>query len=311
LNLLFPHRKINASGVARSLLHVGSPHFGESIMRTLPRCSVLVALLCFSTLSLAADKVLGPGENADTGSRAVRVPAGVAVGIIDTSSGDVELDGGAVAGNIDTGSGSIELGAGASAGRIDTGSGDVRIRADAQVADIDTGSGSVRLGDGARTEEIDTGSGNVRGAERVVVDGRIDTGSGAVSLGAGSTVRGDIDTGSGSVELVGSKVGGKIDTGSGDIRLLDSEVSDDLATSAGNVELMGNSRINGDLLIRKSSCWGFCWGDDKATRVTIGASASVLGDIRIERETELWVHENAQIGRVTGAQVKRFAGERP
>ena len=69
--------------------------------------------------------------------------------------------------------------------------------------------------------------------------------------------------------------------------------------------------VEGKVVIRKPKCWGLCWGNDRPTRIVIGASASVIGEIRIEREAELWVHETARIGRVSGAQVQRFSGERP
>lgn len=57
--------------------------------------------------------------------------------------------------------------------------------------------------------------------------------------------------------------------------------------------------------------WGWCWSNDKATRVVIGAGASVQGEIRAEHEIQLWVHQDARIGRVVGAEVERFTGERP
>lgn len=148
-------------------------------------------------------------------------------------------------------------------------------------------------------------------ADKVVGPGEnADTGSRSVLVPSG-VAAGVIDTGSGEVELVGTRVEGKVDTGSGDISLTDSVIGDDLVTSAGRVTLAGASVVEGDLIVRKPKCWGLCWGNDQPTRVVIGASASVVGDIRIEREAELWVHESARIGRVSGAQVKRYSGERP
>lgn len=85
----------------------------------------------------------------------------------------------------------------------------------------------------------------------------------------------------------------------------------DVVSTNGEIRLEGASAVAGDLVIRKSRCWGWCWSDDKATRVVIGAGASVGGEIRIEHEAELWVHEQARIGRVSGAEVRRFSGERP
>jgi hypothetical protein len=186
----------------------------------LTRWSVLAVALTAAVAAHAAEMVVAAGENADTGSRSVRVPAGTAVGVIDTGSGSIEL-------------------------------------------------------------------------------------------GAGSSVRGKIDSGSGSVDFNGVTVEGPIDTGSGDISLVDCQLRDDLRTTRGEVKLEGSTRVDGDLIIRKSKCWGICWGDDQPTRVIIGAGASVAGEIRSERETELWVHETARIGKVSGAEVKRFSGERP
>ncbi|MCB1613240.1 MAG: hypothetical protein KDI60_16025, partial [Xanthomonadales bacterium] len=85
----------------------------------------------------------------------------------------------------------------------------------------------------------------------------------------------------------------------------------DLKTTAGNIDLQGATVIGGDLLVRKSRCFGWCWGDDKKTRITIGAGVRVLGQIRAEREVELWVHDSAQIGPVSGAEARRYSAERP
>lgn len=239
------------------------------------RFSLLTLSLALALPALAADLVPAAGEDIDTGSRSVRVPAGLQVG------------------DIDTGSGGVHLAAGASCGVIDS------------------GSGSVHLGDEVRSGPIDTGSGGVRVGQRVIVDGAIDTGSGRVSIGAGSVVRGEIDTGSGEVELQGAIVERGIDTGSGHVRLVDSEVRRDLVTRSGEITLEGASVVAGDLVVRKSSCWGWCWSSDRPARVVIGAGARVDGEIRIEHESELWVHRDARIGRVSGAEVRRFDGARP
>jgi len=181
---------------------------------------------------------------------------------------------------------------------------------EARVGAIDVGSGNVRLGSGVHTRRIDTGSGNVKGGAGAQIEGDIDTGSGSVNLGVGSKV-GKIDTGSGDVSLEAVAVSGTINTGSGDIDLVDTAVSGSLETSRGNIELEGNTHINGDLIVRKDICSGFCNDDAEPSKIVIGASVRVQGEVKIERDVELWVHQNAQIGRVTGAEVKRFSGERP
>lgn len=279
--------------------------------------TVAVALLLLlsgllGNSAFAAARIAESGQNVDGGSRGVRVPAGIAAGTIDTGSGSVILEAGASARHIDTGSGSVRLHDDARSGDIDTGSGRVELGRNARAGRIDTGSGRVRLDDGAQSERIDTGSGGVEGGSGIIIDGKIDTGSGGVELGAGSRVAGDIDTGSGGVELVGTEVAGDIDTGSGRIYLTDSNVLGEVRTRSGEVRLEGNSHVHGDLLVRTNRCWGLCWSNDPSpARVVIGANARVDGRIKFEHRGELWVHEQARIGKVEGVEVQRFQGEQP
>ncbi len=273
-------------------------------------------LLCFGVLvagtALAQARIAEPGQNIDGGSRGVIVPAGIAAGVIDVGSGSVTLEAGASARRIDTGSGSVRLHEDARSGDIDTGSGRVELGRNARAGRIDTGSGRVRLDDGAHSERIDTGSGGVEGGARVVVDGKIDTGSGSVELGEGSRVAGNIDTGSGGVVLSASEVAGYIDTGSGRIYLTDSNILGEVRTRSGEVRLEGSTHVHGDLLVRTNRCWGLCWNNNpKPARVIIGANARVDGRIKFEHPGELWVHQQARIGKVEGVEAQRFTGERP
>jgi hypothetical protein len=93
--------------------------------------------------------------------------------------------------------------------------------------------------------------------------------------------------------------------------LADTRLEKDLITTRGEIRLEGDTRVGGDLRIRKPECWGVCKDDDEPTIVTIGAGVTIAGEIRSERPTELRVHEDARIGPVIGTEVKRFSGERP
>jgi cytoskeletal protein CcmA (bactofilin family) len=281
-------------------------------LRTLASVVLLLVGALLAGNAFAAVRIAEPGQNVDGGSRGVRVPAGIAAGSIDTGSGSVTLEAGASARNIDTGSGSVRLHDDARSGDIDTGSGRVELGRNARAGRIDTGSGRVQLDDGAHSEHIDTGSGGVEGGSNVVVDGKIDTGSGGVELGAGSRVAGDIDTGSGGVELLATEVAGYIDTGSGRVYLTDSNILGEVRTRSGEVRLEGSTHVHGDLLVQTNRCWGLCWSNEpNPARVIIGANARVDGRIKFEHPGELWVHEQARIGKVEGVEVQRFQGERP
>lgn len=281
-------------------------------IRTVASSVLLLSGLLAAGSALADARIAQPGQNIDGGSRSVRVPAGIATGVIDVGSGSVTLEAGASARRIDTGSGSVRLHEDARSGDIDTGSGRVELGRNARAGRIDTGSGRVRLDDGAQSGRIDTGSGGVEGGAGVVVDGKIDTGSGGVELGEGSRVAGDIDTGSGGVELVASEVAGYIDTGSGRVYLTDSNILGEVRTRSGEVRLEGSTHVHGDLLVRTNRCWGLCWNNTpKPARVIIGANARVDGRITFEHPGELWVHEQARIGKVEGVELRRYTGERP
>ena len=133
-----------------------------------------------------------------------------------------------------------------------------------------------------------------------------------MELGEGARISGKVDTGSGGVDLRNAWVGQDIDTGSGHIRLRDTTVEGEVRTRSGEVRLDGQTHVQGDLLVVKNSCWGLCWSNNpKPARVIIGAGARVDGTIRFEHDGELWVHEQARIGRVEGIQARRFSAESP
>jgi DUF4097 and DUF4098 domain-containing protein YvlB len=287
-----------------------------------------LGLTLFASSAFAAILVVGPGEDGDTASQSIEVPAGISAGnmdtasgsvrvragarvrVIDTASGSVELETAAQADSVDTASGSVRLGPKALVlGRIDVASGSVTLGPGASSGVIDTGSGGVDIGDSAVCRDIDTGSGSVT-VGRAATTGGIDTGSGSVTVNPGARVLGAIDTGSGSVRATGATLQRGIDTGSGNITLSATVVSGDIYTTNGDVQLSVGTRVNGNLTVREKSCGGwFSFGcESRPTKVVIESGVSI-GNITLRENVVLYVHPSARIGRVIGGERKTYQAE--
>ena len=182
--------------------------------------------------------------------------------------------------------------ASAAAGEFSKVNGSVAVEAGRKVDDnVSTVNGSVSIGDGAAVDEASTVNGSIRlgphasARELSAVNGRL-------TLDQDSTVSGKVSNVNGNIGIAGAHVSGNIETYNGDI-------------------VVGtNSRIDGDIIVRKSSSNWFSW-HGKAPRIVIGPGAVVKGTMRFEREVELFVSEKATIGAVVGATPKKFAGDAP
>src|SRR5690606_40628565 len=100
-----------------------------------------------------------------------------------------------------------------------------------------------------------------------------------------------VGTGAGGRGLARAGVGGNSRNGNGDITLDDGSV------------------VEGTVRYSKPSGWH--WSASRDPRVVIGRDSEVRGELVFEREVELYVHESAKIGKVTGATVQRYSGNRP
>ena len=116
-----------------------------------------------------------------------------------------------------------------------------------------------------------TVNGAINIAENVLVDGEVEAVNGEIDLDTGSEVRRNVSNVNGKIELRASKVGGDVSTVSGDIELADA------------------AEVMGDIVVEKPNGWG--WGNKKSRipKVVIGPGSRVHGDIRIEREAELYI----------------------
>jgi carbonic anhydrase/acetyltransferase-like protein (isoleucine patch superfamily) len=85
-----------------------------------------------------------------------------------------------------------------------------------------------------------------------------------------------------------------------------------LETVSGNIEVGADARVLGAITVTKPrGSWFGGWGRSDVPRVIIGPRAEVTGPLHFEREVELYVHETARVGEISGAKAIRFSGDTP
>lgn len=193
--------------------------------------------------------------------------------------------------------GSISVGEGAVIdGSLKTVNGSIRVDNNVTLKDAETVNGTIRIDSGSSADDVSSVNGSIRLAENVSIGGEIEVVNGKISLDTGTTVADGVSNVNGEITLVGAEVGG------------------DLSTVNGDVTLNDGSILRGDLVVEKPGGWG--WGKDRRKpQVIIGRDSRVLGRLVLEREVELYIHETAEVGGVTGemslADAVRFSGDRP
>lgn len=232
-----------------------------------------------SLLAVLALCVAAPA-NAHNVNKSVNIDAG------ETSSGESSVNG------------SISVGAGAIVtGDLSTVNGRIRIDSDAQVEDVSTVNGGLRVGSGSTTDDLSTVNGGIEIGRNVTVDGEVEAVNGEIDLDTGSEVRRNVSNVNGEIELRASKVAGDVSTVSGDIELYES------------AEVMGN------VVVEKPNNWGWSGKKSRTPKIVIGPGSKVHGEIRLEREVELYISDTAEVGGVTGemsmADAVRFSGKKP
>jgi len=177
-------------------------------------------------------------------------------------------------------------------GDVSTVNGGVTLEDGAEAQDAETVNGGIRLGVGARARSVETVNGGIRLDANAQVSGDAEAVNGGIQLGNLATVQGRLENVNGAISLDHARVGGGIKTVNGDV-------------------LIGNgSVVEVGLKVEKPSGW-FNWGTSKPPRIVIGADAVVNGPLVFERDVELFVHERAKIGAVTGATAKRYNSDKP
>ncbi len=188
--------------------------------------------------------------------------------------------------------GSVHVLAGKPAVPAETVNGNILIDDNGAVTSANTVNGGIRLGSHATAESLHTVNGNIT----IGADAHVAKGSGSVNGGVavrdGAEVLGPVANVNGKIELTGAHVAGGI------------------RTVNGSITIFGASRVEGGILVEKSSGQLIHFGSD-VPRIDIGPGVTVQGNLNFEREVKLYVSDRATIGPVTGTTPIPFAGDTP
>ena len=215
------------------------------------------------------------------------------------------------AGNVNK---SISIESGNESDAQSTVNGSISVGSDATVTgSLKTVNGAIRVGDGSRVKALQTVNGSIKlGSNAVSAD--ITGVNGSIRLGGGAVVEGGVTVVNGRISaLEGVRIRGDVSSVNGQLEFKQSEIGGDLTTVNGDILLSDQTLLKGDLVVEKPSGWN--WKGQRKPRVVIGPGATVQGQIRLEREVELYIHESAAVGGVSGemtmAEAVRFSGDQP
>lgn len=210
----------------------------------------------------------------------------------------IRIDDGAESDSRSTVNGSITVGRSAIVnGSLETVNGSITVDDGARIGDAETVNGGVRLGDGVAADHVSSVNGTIRIGRNAVIDGAVSVVNGKISTGAGTRVTDHVSNVNGEIEIEGTEIGG------------------DLSTVNGDVTLTDNSILQGNLVIERPGGWMWNRENRRKPRVVIGPGTQVLGELRLEREVELFISDTAIVGGVSGKMslddAIRFSGSRP
>jgi hypothetical protein len=190
--------------------------------------------------------------------------------------------------------------------------GSIHVPAGQHSGAVGTVNGSIRIDDGATVGPARTVNGGIDVGAHATADS-VSTVNGHVTLGAGAHVSHEITSVNGAMDLEsGADVGGGLKNVNGQITLKTAHVGGGLTTVGGDIDVAGESRVEGGILVQEPGGWfGGSSQRPRKPRIVIGPGAVVRGNLRFEREVELFVSERATVGPITGATAIRFAGDRP
>jgi len=207
----------------------------------------------------------------------------------------IKVDDGSQTDGHSTVNGSITVGRDATVtGALETVNGTIRIGENSRVEDAETVNGGVRVDAGVSARDISSVNGTIRLAEKVTVAGEISVVNGRIEVDSGSKVSRNVSNVNGEISIAGADIGG------------------DLSTVNGDVALSDQATLRGDLIVEKP---GGRNNSSRKPQIVVGPGSRVEGEIRLEREVELFISDTAHVGGVTGVMgmedAMRFKGERP
>ncbi|MDZ7643512.1 MAG: hypothetical protein U5K76_04320 [Woeseiaceae bacterium] len=225
----------------------------------------------------------------------------LAAGLLDTACAfdmnkSVRVEAGSQSGGHSTVNGSITVGRDAEvSGDVETVNGSVTIEENARIGNAETVNGAVRIASGVTADDVSSVDGSIRIGDNVTIDGEVSVVNGRIGIGDGSRIRDGVSNVNGEMQVAGAEIGGNLSTVNGDVLLTDGAV------------------LQGDLIVEKPDGWN--WSERRRPRVVIGPDARVVGEVRLEREVELFISESASVGGVSGVMTMddadRFSGPRP
>jgi len=187
--------------------------------------------------------------------------------------------------------GSVHVPAGMHTRAVGTVNGSITVEDNAAVASASTVNGAISMGAKSSAESLSTVNGEVSLGADARVSGKVTTVNGALNLHSGADVGGELRNVNGHITLSGAHVGGGI------------------LTVGGDIDIEGASRVEGGIHVEKSGGW-ISFQTHKP-RIVIGPGAVVEGELRFDREVQLYVSDKATVGPITGASAVKFSGDRP
>jgi predicted acyltransferase (DUF342 family) len=181
------------------------------------------------------------------------------------------------------------------------------------VGDLDTVNGGISIDDGAHAGELSTVNGGIDIDDDAVV-AEASTVNGGIEVGERVRIERDLETVNGGISVdFNSRVGGDVATVNGGITVRQTEVGGQIRLVNGDIMVGAKSHVRGGIHVEKNKGVQFGWGSRKprVPRVIIGPNAIVDGELRFERDVQLYVHTSAKIGKVIGATVLPYTDTIP
>jgi hypothetical protein len=209
-------------------------------------------------------------------------------GCFNMPGGDVTAD----SSGANTVNGSIHVPAGTKSGELATVNGSIHIDENSTVGSAGTVNGSVTLGAHSTAASLATVNGGI-------------------TLDDGAHVAREVSTVNGGLTLdTGAEVGGVLANVNGRIALHAAHVGGGLRTVDGDIDVLGASRVEGGIIVKRGGGGLFSF-HTHTPRIVIGPGAVVQGDLRFERQVQLYVSDQASTGAISGATAIRFSGASP
>jgi hypothetical protein len=185
--------------------------------------------------------------------------------------------------------GAIFVGAGTRLEELRNTNGAIELDADVLVTSVRSTNGRIRAGQGVTVaEDVSNTNGAIELAEGVTVGGDVQTTNGRLRIAEGGQIAGTVRSTNGPIVLTGTRAGAVVGAN-------------------GGIELIDGTHIEGEVHVRETR--GTVTSEPP--RIIVGRDVVVEGPIRIERPVQLYIHESARTGDISGAEAIRFSGEQP